>query len=133
MSPGGSTAATSTIPAAPDRSVSSPAQWCALYRSSLPALTAPNPDGNEAEHLEKYVAHYALLAKPVPAIPLDALELSGKYSNEFAALFAEFESGTPLPDLLAREYSDPESELWHTGTELSAIGGEVCADGTGER
>jgi len=107
-------------------SFSSRDAWCATYHESLPALSSPNPDGQELTLLDLYIARYSQLGVGAPDVTSSAAAAMLRLASSFTAIRDRVTGGEELSDVLAESFGDEDSELVQAGEAADSEATAVC-------
>lgn len=86
------------------QSLQSLAAWCATYDEKLPALSSPNPDGQELVVLDTYITRYSVLATGAPGVSESAKEEIAKFAAAVAVIRDRVVRGERLAAVLEETY-----------------------------
>ena len=100
--------------------------WCAAYAEALPALAAPNPDGQELEVLDLHIVRARALAGGAPDVPAAAVDAAAEVEAGYVEIRARVAGGEELADVLADVFADDDSELVDAAATVDAEAGAVC-------
>lgn len=105
--------------------VASVSDWCLLYSEPLPALSSPNPDGQEIETLDTYIDRYSLLSDGATGVSQDLIDGAERFRISIEGVRDKVSEGASLQSVLAEEFGQ-NGELVTSGEALQATADGVC-------